>query len=186
MSYDTKDMRAALADHRLRLLEETPTITAYYLEKPGEGRMMSTLILFTPEGIALMGDLTPERNGSISSIGYDRAWFAGKNNGDYLCEKFLPQQWVLDYALAELRDPDGEWQSYAGTDSADSGLDDVILSLAAGERSWEWLHDELSELGFDMSEGVPGFGYEPTAAGWLCAIQRRFAELYTDQPTKGE
>jgi hypothetical protein len=76
------NFRRQLDRHVLEIVQEGPTVSAYYLKEPGKGRMMSTLIVFTPEGIALMGDLTPEQNGSVSALGYGRDWFSGHLSPD--------------------------------------------------------------------------------------------------------
>ena len=176
VTYVTDQMRAAMANHVLELVAQTDKITAYYLKRPGE-RMGSTLLVFTPEGIAIMGDRVPKGNGSVSVFGVDLRWFAVKKSEDYLCEKFLQTTWVCDRAIAELRDPEGEWRHDQCQVTLDY-LDVIIEDLESGERSEEWLYNELGDA-FDLSEGVPGSNcYDPNEAGWLYAIQQRFAELY--------
>jgi len=170
MSYIADHMRQSLANHELTPVQ-TGVVTAYRMGRP-HTRMMSTLILFTPEGIALMGDLTPERHGSISALGYGLDWFAGTLSEDYLCKKFLTTRWVHELAINELRDP----RSYLREDiTPETGarLDEIAHELA--DHGCEWVAEQIMDLGFD---NVPGFGYDPGEAGWLCAIQQRFAELY--------
>ncbi len=176
MTYVKDNMRRDLAGHELKLVSRTEDVTAFYLKAPGT-RMMSTLLLFTPEGIVLQGDLTPERKGSLSDLGYGPGWFAGKLSEGYLCEKFLEHKWVPERAAEELRDPDGQYLS----DRSDNIRRDVLLiadSIGDGDLGVEALHEDLTVLGFDMGDGPPGITWDPSEAGWLCAIQQRFAELY--------
>ena len=170
-------MREALSGHILETVLETEKVSAYYLKRPGQGRMMSTLILFTPEGIVLQGDLTPSRNGDVSCLGYGLGWFAGKLSEDYLCSKFLDQVFVPEHAVSNMRyfilqdRREGSttkeqarelWDSCPGADELDA------------RAAYEFWTDEMLQDGADC----PFYTYEPAAAGWLCAIQQRFAELY--------
>lgn len=79
-----------LNNHQLTQITDTAKIKAYYLhDKPlNESRMMSTLIMFTPEGIIICGDLCP-KHGVVSDLGYGAKWFSSSLSPDYLAEKFL-------------------------------------------------------------------------------------------------
>lgn len=179
MTYIQPHMRESLAGHVLETVLESEKIRAYYMKRPGHGRMMSTLILFTPEGIVLQGDLTPAQNGNVSCLGYGLDWFSGQLSEGYLCSKFLTHVFVPDYARRGLRDEileqrrDGRLEK----DKARELWDSVHVSddFQGPSQVYEFWTDEL--LNMD-SEGCPGYGYEPGEAGWLCAIQQRFAELY--------
>lgn len=180
--YVTDAMRKALASHRLEVVQEG-AVTAYYLKDPTEGRMMSTLLLFTPEGIVLQGDLTPERNGTVSCYGYGIGWFGSPKSEDYLCEKFLEQKFVQQAAIAELEDPASCWRDPSGIETGEwyrrlERLDEIIDDLEADGHDAEWLIEELEDAGYVVDDGPPGITYDPREAGWLCAIQQRFAELY--------
>lgn len=86
-----------LKNHYLEPLELGQHLQAYYLrEKPGS-RMMSCLIIFSPEGIIITGDLNPgrrERKNGIVARGYDMGWFSRPLEPTYLAEKFLTEVWV--------------------------------------------------------------------------------------------
>lgn len=180
-SYVTEQMRQALARHVLEKVQDG-RVLAYYLKDPAQGRMMSTLILFTPEGIVLMGDLTPNRNGVISAYGYGVGWFGSDKSECYLCEKFLDKQYVHEAAAEELRDVDSHWRQIDGAlPTAEEKeqlerLDEIAEAL--DEHDAEWLIRELEDAGYVVDDGPPGYTYEPHEAGWLCALQQRFAELY--------
>src|ERR1700744_5534707 len=103
-SYVEEHMRESLAGHILEPHADHEKVKAFYLRRPGDGRMMSCLILFTVEGIVIMGDLTPCHNGVISCLGYGLGWFADRKSEDYLCEKFLRKEFVPKLALESFRE----------------------------------------------------------------------------------
>lgn len=44
--------------------------------------------------------------------------------------------------------------------------------------SQDFLYEEWTSYFEHDSEGMPGYGYSPREAGWLCALQQKFSELY--------
>jgi hypothetical protein len=172
MTCVTNSMRLALQDHQLEIVQDGK-VTVYYLKKPGDGRMMSTMLIFSPEGIVLIGDLTPQMNGSISSYGYGIDWFASRLSEDYLCEKFLHKQWQVALAKETMQ---SDWWQDDLTPQQKEGVEEIIHWME--DHGWEWLYNELLDLGIVCDDGVPGYGYVPHEAGWLCAIQQKFVELY--------
>lgn len=177
MSYIEPHMRKALSEHVLETVLESEKISAYYLKRPGQGRMMSTLILFTPEGIVLQGDLTPGQNGNVSTYGYGRGWFSGQLSGSYLCEKFLKTEFRVDLAMDAMKRSILEHR-YSGKWSKDHARElwDGLPSADEhdGRRCYKYWSDDPNEDGCDF----PAYGYNLAEAGWLCAIQERFAALY--------
>lgn len=177
MSYVEQHMRESLKDHVLEPHADLENLKAWYLKKPGRTRMMSTLILFTVEGIVLMGDLTPCQNGVVSALGYGVNWFAGKLSEDYLCEKFLRKEFVPEVAERRFKEEilhyrrDGSLtkeKAREGWDGIESKMEDGLSGHAFYELYWEIMNDS-PEIRYD---------YNPGDAGWLCAIQQRFAQLY--------
>lgn len=178
-SFIEPHMRESLKDHVLVPVLETNQVQAFYLKRPGEGRMMSTLITFTPEGIVLQGDLTPGSYGNVSTFGYGREWFSGQLSEGYLCEKFLSRCFVPEYAELGLRREILRQRR------------ELLLSKEEARELWRFVHVSTDFTGqqdtYDFwttdlhnldTEDCPGYGYEPAEAGWLCAIQQKFAELY--------
>lgn len=100
--------RDTLKNHVLEQVLDAPKFKAFYLKEPGMGRMQSTLILFTPEGIIIGGDLCPgndPRNSGVTSpIGYGLNWFAGRLSPVYLCEKFLYEGFHPAVAARDCRE----------------------------------------------------------------------------------
>lgn len=163
------DYAKELQDHVLTLVQAGP-VTAWKMAKPGTG-INRVLLVFSPEGIVLQGDLTPERNGSVSTFGYGLEWFTRQLGWSYLAEKFLTKRWVPELAEEQLR----EWIDEYPEHSAE--LQKIADALV------DFDHRELSDRLYEIEPGfvddhLPGWGYDPNEAALLQAIQRRFAELY--------
>jgi hypothetical protein len=175
-----------MQDKVLTQVLDTEDFQAFKIHRPGT-RMGSTMITFTPEGIVIHGDLCPGQNGVISNFGYGLGWFSKKTSPDYLCSKFLQRGWHAELAQEELEDwvraggdPWGDEDSDPNSERV-SGLLDIICRLDRGEIGQEGLCQELVDLYGDqgiLDDGSPGWGYDPSEAGWLIAIQARFVELY--------
>jgi hypothetical protein len=178
MSYVTKEMRESFADHELTCEYEQGRFAVFQMARP-DTRVMLVQVSFSPEGIAIQGDLTPERNGSVSVFGYDLNWFTKETPEGNLCEKFLTTKWVPSIAIAGLLDRDGPFQkaNYKGD------IDEITDSIAAGEFGADETHDVLTELNADWHDELPGYGYDPEEAGWLCIIHQTFRRLYRDGRT---
>lgn len=178
MSYVTPYMREALKDHVLEAVLDADQFKAFYLKRPGLGRMMSTLIIFSPEGIVLQGDLTPETNGTVSCFGYGFGWFSGQLSEHYLCSKFLQTTFVADYAMDGLKEEILRMRRERELDKDKARELWHSVYVSGDFQGPQQVYDFwMDELGQGDSEGCPGYGYEPGEAGWLCAIQQRFAEL---------
>jgi hypothetical protein len=182
MSYIEPHMRESLKNYVLVPLQGGKDIQAFYLKKPGDGRMMSTLILFTPEGIVLQGDLTPGRNGNVSVLGYGVGWFASDLSEDYLCEKFLQKEFIADKAKRAIQESILERRKEGSIDR-EKARELWYETVKQWDHNLDDPHDAhafwtecLEQDGADC----PFYGYEPGEAGWLCAIQQRFATLYNE------
>lgn len=192
MTYVTDELRKMFANHVLELIQEG-AITGYYMREPGT-RNCLVLLTFSPEGITITGDLTPEPNGSVSVYGYDLNWFAGQMSEAYLCGKFLTYRWLPELAVAEIRDPEGwiraEIVDDVERDDGDRAEDLAILnsladSLEADECGVHGMIDRLNAVRIQCEE-VPGYGDDPKEVRVLCAIQQKFRQLYwAGNNTKG-
>lgn len=106
MPMGQEDYDEMFAQHHLEQVLDTETFKAFYLKETGMGRMQSCLILFTPEGINICGDLCPgndPRNSGVHAFGYGLNWFAGELSWSYLCEKFLSKEWHKELAIEDCR-----------------------------------------------------------------------------------
>lgn len=180
MSYIDKHMTESLKDHELTMIADTPDIKAFYMKKPGTG-IFSVLLVFTPEGIGLTGDVMYGDTTGLWSArgGYGLAWFSGDLPEGYLCEKFLKSNhWDADRAAEscwfEPDEDDSELIARAKSEISTHLKNRVIDSVND-------LATEMDLQGFDISFEMPGYGYDPAAAGGLCAVQQRFRELYAKQ-----
>ena len=117
----------------------------------------------------------------MSPPGYGVPWFASHKSEEYLCEKFLPKEWQWDAVVestqwlieSDIKDGEGWWADHA----------DALRKFIAEPG---WMHDgpcemeyydSMREIGHDMDD-LPGYDYPRQQAGWLCAIQQKFQELY--------
>jgi hypothetical protein len=170
-----------LENHVLTCLCDTEHVQCYRMGKPGTGTM-STYVTFTPAGICLQGDFTPKQNGSVSSRGYGVDWFSGELGGSYICEKFLQRKWVAELAADELRSSKC-WARDGASDHVRIELDGLVRQLDGGEMDGRQLHDAMEDLGLEVSDGMPGWGYDPREEAALRAIQQTFARLYRASKT---
>ena len=130
--------------------------------------------------ICITGDiyLGGNDNGIVSNIGYKLPWFAGRLSECYLCEKFLHRKWQWPAAVEEINaaiefDEDGWWAEQSNE-----------LKKFISSPGWKYdtpteseFYEFMSELGDDCCESV-GYDYPRAEAGWLCAIQQKFSELW--------
>ena len=183
MSYVTDQMKQVLANHKLTRGDGD----LYHMGKP-DGDCAFHVHIGTFAGrICIAGDiyLVANGHGLMSASGYGIPWFASHNSEGYLCEKFLRQEWQWDAAVesiqwlieSDVRDGEGWWWAHA----------DALRKFIAQPG---WMHDEpcemeycdnMREIGHDVDD-LPGYDYPRQQAGWLCAIQQRFQELYAEQP----
>lgn len=176
-----KDRIKRLENHYLKVVERTPNVEMYYLREPDQGRMMSTLIMFTPEGIVITGDLSPgpRSAGVISDLGYGIDWFAGRLDYAYLAEKFLDKQWDSEYSADVLRQhtkAGGVYEDWSKENK--NAVRDVAQCCENGEIGPHQLAEELYNLGDKDVDGMPGSTYSESDLVWLSAIQQTFAKLY--------
>lgn len=169
-------MTVALAGHWLVKLADANGVLIYRMERFGT-RTHSLLLLFTPEGIVLVGDLrfTDER-GLISQFGYGLDWWTGEMSEDYLCGKFLTKTWQPELLLRNLRERAGDPEE---PENMRRMFDSLIETLAGGVGDFGDTAERARQLGVEPeSLRAMGTAYDSVAAGWLCAVQRRFRELY--------
>jgi hypothetical protein len=103
MKSEAEEIKDSFKDYVLKEVPSGEKIKAFYLKPQRNTRMGSCLILFTPEGIVICGDMTPGR-AAVSTFGYGLDWFASELGWDYLSSKFLDKEWVSEYAVKYCRD----------------------------------------------------------------------------------
>lgn len=183
-----------LRDYALFLEAEGPGFKAFRLGPASGSRMGAVSLIFTEAPLAkriiITGDLCPSHNGIIGDAGYGIGWFGSKKSGDYLCEKFLRRVFVperafdalLDHAL-DIFQPDGTIDEDAQDrftllDHALADAEDDPRGEDAPTRSSEAFYEMWCEAFGDGPEDL-GWDYPPSEAALLCAIQRKFVELWT-------
>ncbi len=160
-----------------------------------------------PRQIVITGDLHPGvDNGVVGTAGYGAGWFSQQLSEDYLCEKFLrrghvpekAREWMIDHALQlldesrvsseQIAEQDFESpQSVMNADDAErfTKIDEALEAIedawheytADVARSAEAFYEFYCDVTNDSPDGE-NIGYDPSEAGWLCAIQQRFAEIF--------
>ena len=193
--------RAALALEEISM--GNPSFRAFMMKQRGyEGRMGSTLLMETPEGVVITGDLCPRANtrGVISDLGYNLGWFAGTSSADYLASKFLEKGWhaelaqrdmeVMAKAVLAREYDDAEWAEILDGDDPPG---ERRRELAKQLRSLGRRADDMGGVSFmdeyhteihDDFEDTPGVGYDPDQLKMLCIIQSRFSVLYNALPDR--
>lgn len=177
MSYIEQHMVEALSEHKL-----TGGPMHYVMKKPGTGCYRVDLV-FVAARIVVTGDigLGANQHGVVSSPGYEVGWFSGTLSEGYLCEKFLAKEWQWEAAAEQIAD----WVE--NPDDYETNPEHVALLRKLLEPGYCWnqdkpmmyeVYDSLFEIGQGyIDDGIPGMDYPRAEAGWLCAIQQRFAAL---------
>ena len=204
---------AAQVDERFKHIERLPSsgiVTSFYLRAEPKSRMESVLVMFSPEGVQIVGDMTfgRESNAFVSNGGYGVGWFSSELSEDYLLEKFMRRslQWdvaeadvdiVVEEAVEALEEQwrkDGEWDEIEHVDvvllfrevnitKLRDHRDDALAAISA--RDEMALADAIIAIGgCDAMESF-GLGYDTVDAGVLIGIQRAFRRLY-DELAKSE
>ena len=164
------DYHEQLKDSKIEVLVEAVRVKAYYLRKYPNKRTMSTLLIFTPEGIVITGDLRPVRTGCMT-YGYGLEWFVGANSPQYLAEKFLEMKWTEDHARDFVQNRIAEMNENEEYELA-SRVRDIVEDGGNFENEWVF-YNAFSDV-LDTSD--MGLDYIEHEVGWLSAIQKRFAE----------
>ena len=195
----TMEQRIADRLHQLRLhvlgyVVETDRVQVYRCSRPGEGRIMSFQVAFTPEGIAIQGDFTPEQNGCVSSYGKGRGWFAGQLSPRYLAEKFLQKGHHAEQVVCWLLDHADDLEQQLLDEDLPTRLDEEdqarlreriakIRELAQGDEvleSPERFRDAFEAIVPDWDWDDGPWDYQPQALADLAAIQQTFARLWAE------
>lgn len=179
--YIMPHMREALVNARITAASTIQNgldglVQIWTMEAPGPHRKRIRLI-HIPEGLLLIGDPFDEplfsRYGMKSFLDHDVKYH------DELCRRFFRQkEWDRDRAedevKARIESPDEQpfreqWRRVLEEpDDNDYGPEGIVGCM----------------LEHDLPPGdheVPGFGWPSGAAGWLCAVQERFAALYAER-----
>lgn len=174
MSYVEQHMIDAVRNHSLTEVTPSGSVVRAFSLQEGSRRTMSVLLLFTPEGIVLMGDLRLTRQGVVAAYHQNLSWFCGRMHEDYLCSKFLVKEWQPEVAATDLLRHLAEAYDLA-PDQREALLrvvDDIgVMTQPEFLAAVEGLLDPEVAAGF-------GTDYNIADAGWLVIIQRTFAALY--------
>lgn len=202
MTRDISQYYDQIKDHYLETVEDGERIKAFYLRKD-QGRMMSVLLIFSPEGIIITGDLNPDPRGKgVIARGHTLTWLFGSLEPRYMASKFLEKKWsplLLKESIEEYikefpeqeREERCDWkigpytkEQWTETEALKFYIskDELIESYEEAEhylpryKSFDrWLCPYDPDF---LVDG--GYGYDPAEVGWLAAIQKRFRELFDE------
>jgi len=182
MTYVAKHFAKSLSDLELKqvLVDKDSGISVWTMKRPDSG-FYRVQIIFSPEGIALQGDVRyGDRTGATSDLGYGFNWFQSNLSEDYLCEKFLHREWVAKYAADSLQEEIDDPEEYGLSDEMVAKLKPIIANLkeAAGMMEAD-LWTEFENIDYECDE-MPGYGFHPDKAMALCGVQQRFHQLYQE------
>lgn len=178
-----------MENHQLSLIAEGKGFYSFYLKDPSKGRMCSCLITFSPEGITITGDLTPERNGTCSVYGKGIGWFSGTLSPRYLAEKFLVEKFTTEEAIRQLKDKnhwlrDADYHSFENEKKElpklIEELDQLIYFLDGSLKPEYDIYEFFTDHDICTADGIPGWNYLPREICLLSAIQIKFASLIGD------
>lgn len=185
MSYVQEHMREQMARHQLEPVE-AGDVPMFWLKEP-DRYAYAVLVTDLPKiGVCLAGDLLigPGCGGPALAVGYDLGWFTSRLSEDYLCEKFLREEWSAEQAARDterrVRDLWEGRHRFPGDRDMIRGWVKLARRFRAGDVwSQDRLRDEMWDALGDLAHDCwPGEGYNAAAAGWLCAVQQRFRELW--------
>lgn len=120
----------------LEVIDNTPHTQVFLLRKYPGRTMMSSVLIFTPYGITLTGDLRVEGNG-VCAPGYGLDWFTQPHpDRRYLAAKFLRTGWVPECAHAYYKAIRDEWAEQQ-TSIESEFAEEIAERKAQAERDGE-------------------------------------------------
>jgi len=169
------DYYKELEGHQLSQISEDPPI--FVLSPNPAQYIMSITIAFIRGQICIFGDYCPGIHGVVSTVNYGVDWFAGSLSPDYLCSKFLRDEWSEEQTFIELK---AQLDYEDDPKIRESIIEFIDCYEGTGDglsqkELYEWYKDT-----YGTYDDPVGFGYNLRDAGILCAIQRRFSELYPE------
>ena len=167
-------------------------IKAFYLKERADSRINSTLVIFSPEGIAITGDYSPLSRGVCSAYGYGVGWFASELSGSYLCEKFLQKEWSqkqsFDYLkerYEEIAEEIAEEYDEEENKVRDEHLESIVLEIEKIDIDDITSYNVFLEIYEDIFNEYPDdcyfMDYDENERYFLIEIQNNFRELYNEK-----
>lgn len=164
----------------------TAVVRAFYLRESIGSRIQAALIVFTPEGIVIMGDLVPGWRAAVSAFGKGLEWFSGELSPDYLASKFLEKDFLPESAARYLSEHKAMVAEQCdvgkgrGVTDEIEAIDEAIASLMSGDWGAESFYSFLHEQDIDGVHDGVGRDYHPGHLDLLVRTQKAFARLYRE------
>ncbi len=146
----------------------------------------SVYLNFSLCGMFIQGDWSPpgvDQAGFAAREHKGLGWFLADMSESYCASKFFDETWLPAKAAAVIR----EWISEADERGLEEHDVETLQSIVAGLLADRYddsvaLRDGFLEepprLAGMVDDGVPGWGIDPSAAGWLWAMRSRFVALH--------
>lgn len=163
-----------MANHVRTVVVETDTVRCYRFGAPGT-RMWSFQVTETPEGLHICGDVPQEPLTVRETLG----WFLGATSQKYMASRVgLQKAWDWKAARDALQDEAATLEACELSD-ADAAHAAKLREVADEIREPDHemlgafaLNDALTDIGYDTSDGLPGYRYPPETLAMLEAIRR--------------
>lgn len=91
-----------IKDAKLEVLDLGNHVNSFALRKYPDSKEVNSLILFTPVGIVITGELSPHGR-AVVAPGYGLEWFSSELDPDALALSFLDLEWVWSKAFAYFK-----------------------------------------------------------------------------------
>jgi hypothetical protein len=200
MNKECEEFYQTIKNATLEVVSDAPNAKVFLLRNEPHSYMMSTILIFAAGHTIITGDLSVSDNGVVSCAGYGIGWFTQHHDPSYLAEKFLHKKWVKEKAIeywkefGALRDEENPdepkyiWRFYGANTEPETIGAAMVRFAEENEDAFDsaghlydnlpsaWINEKWRHP-FDITE-FPSRWYDPIEVGWLCAIQRRFAECY--------
>jgi hypothetical protein len=181
MKTEREAVAEAFAKHELTVLADTLHVKAFRVGQAHTNCMMFEVVS-TPYGITLFGDVDFDNCGAIGAM-KPLGWFAGHLEADYLASKFRLSQAFrpslarehVEFEIAEIRrEPDDNDLTVEKAEQIERLWD----QQAGFECEQEYRETWAELLCDDLSDGCPGWGYDPHTVATLSAAQQAFRRLF--------
>jgi hypothetical protein len=176
-TYVTPEVEATLRSFVLtEVVPEGYGVRSFFLRPEAwDGKSYHLYLTFTPAGVALQGPLLcgPDGHGFLSDRSLE--WFVSDLSEDAVLAHFCEKSWQYEVAERDLRALAAAATNPAQASALLQVADRVASQCQPGPQA---LLSTLLGLGVPPLEAAEvGYDYPVGDAGWLCGVQRRFAQL---------
>jgi hypothetical protein len=169
-------MEAVFANHRCAIVAHTPgVVLVVRMAEPRTHDNAVTVVCTARDGIAILGDGAPGRDGCVAGMKRTLGWFSRRLSAGDVCDAFLEKTWQPARAfrhVARVICEQRRWGAIGRFDARDAY---GMLHCHDVDR---FTPDEARAVLAGVADDdslAGGFDFDPNTAARLCAIQRAFA-----------